>query len=84
MQSQVKKMKTKPLRLWEQLKLLIEMNYMSEPAKALDKGIYGAAVDTVGGDILAKMISMISNQGVVSCCGNVGGECLLHLCSLSF
>ena len=34
---------------------------------------YGAAVDTVGGDILAKMISMISNQGVVSCCGNVAG-----------
>ena len=47
--------------------------YMSEPIKALDKGIYGSGVDTVGGDILAKMISMISNQGVVSCCGNVGG-----------
>ena len=48
-------------------------DFMNEPAKALDKGIYGAAVDTVGGDILAKMISMISNQGVVSCCGNVAG-----------
>ena len=48
-------------------------DFMSEPAKALDKGIYGAAVDTVGGDVLAKMISMISNQGVVSCCGNVAG-----------
>ena len=47
--------------------------YMSEPTKALDKGIYASGVDTVGGDILAKMISMISNQGVVSCCGNVGG-----------
>ena len=47
--------------------------YMSEPIKALDKGIYASGVDTVGGDILAKMISMISNQGVVSCCGNVGG-----------
>ena len=47
--------------------------FMKEPAKALDKGIYGSAVDTVGGDILAKIISMISNQGVVSCCGNVGG-----------
>ena len=46
---------------------------MSEPIKALDKGIYASGVDTVGGDILAKMISMISNQGVVSCCGNVGG-----------
>ena len=47
--------------------------YISEPTKALDKGIYASGVDTVGGDILAKMISMISNQGVVSCCGNVGG-----------
>ena len=47
--------------------------FMKEPAKALDKGIYGSSVDTVGGDILAKIISMISNQGVVSCCGNVGG-----------
>ena len=48
-------------------------DYMSEPIKPLDKGIYGSAVDSVGGDMLAKMISMISNQGVVSCCGNVGG-----------
>ena len=46
---------------------------MSEPAKALDKGIYCGAVDTVGGDILAKILSMISNNGVVTCCGNVGG-----------
>ena len=48
-------------------------DYMSEPIKPLDKGIYGSAVDSVGGDMLAKMISMISNRGVVSCCGNVGG-----------
>ena len=48
-------------------------DYMSEPTKPLDKGIYASGVDTVGGDILAKMISMTSNQGVVSCCGNVGG-----------
>jgi len=48
-------------------------DFMAEPTKALDKAIYASAVDTVGGDILAKMISMISNQGVVSCCGNVGG-----------
>ena len=41
--------------------------------KPLDKGIYAGGVDTVGGDILAKMISMISNHGAISCCGNVGG-----------
>ena len=34
---------------------------------------YSAAVDTVGGDILSKMLTMIANHGVVSCCGNVAG-----------
>lgn len=48
-------------------------DFIAEPAKALDKGIYSSAVDTVGGEMLAKIISMISNHGVVSCCGNVGG-----------
>jgi alcohol dehydrogenase len=47
--------------------------YMRDPVKPLDKGIYAGGVDTVGGDILAKMISMISNHGAISCCGNVGG-----------
>ena len=41
-------------------------DYMSEPIKPLDKALYSAAVDTVGGDILAKIISMVSNHGVVS------------------
>ena len=54
-------------------KIIARDDYISEPTKPLDKGIYASGVDTVGGDILAKMISMISNQGVVSCCGNVGG-----------
>ena len=53
--------------------VLLRDKFMAEPIKALDKGIYGGAVDTVGGDILAKMLSMISNEGSVSCCGNVGG-----------
>jgi alcohol dehydrogenase len=54
-------------------KIISRDEYMSEPAKALDKGIYSGAVDTVGGEILSKILSMISNHGVVSCCGNVGG-----------
>ena len=53
--------------------VLLRDEFMAEPIKALDKGIYGGAVDTVGGDILAKMLSMISNEGSISCCGNVGG-----------
>ena len=46
---------------------------MAEPVKALDKAIYSAAVDTVGGDILSKMLSMIESHGSVACCGNVAG-----------
>ena len=54
-------------------KVIQRSDYMKEPVKALDKGLYGGAVDTVGGDILAKMISMIAMNGAISCCGNVGG-----------
>ena len=54
-------------------KVLDRNEFMSNPVKALDKGVYSSAVDTVGGEILAKIISMISNHGVVSCCGNVAG-----------
>ena len=54
-------------------KVLLKDEYMKEPTKPLDKGLYVGAVDVVGGDMLAKIISMISNHGVVSCCGNVGG-----------
>jgi acrylyl-CoA reductase (NADPH) len=54
-------------------KIISRSDFMSEPLKPLDKASYSSAVDTVGGEMLAKMISMISNNGVVSCCGNVGG-----------
>jgi len=54
-------------------KVILRDDYTNEPAKALDKAIYGGAVDTVGGEILTKMISMVANHGVVSCCGNVAG-----------
>ena len=54
-------------------KIILRDVYMSEPVKPLDKGIYAGAIDTVGGDILSKIVSMINNHGVVSCCGNVAG-----------
>ena len=54
-------------------KIIARNDFMSEPLKPLDKAVYSSAVDTVGGEMLAKMVSMISNHGIVSCCGNVGG-----------
>ena len=53
--------------------IILRDEFTNEPVKALDKAIYCGAVDTVGGEILAKIISMVANQGVVSCCGNVAG-----------
>ena len=53
--------------------ILDRNEYMSDPVKPMDKAQYSAAVDTVGGDILSKMLTMIANHGVVSCCGNVAG-----------
>ena len=54
-------------------RVLDRNEFMSNPVRALDKAVYSSAVDTVGGEILAKIISMISNHGVISCCGNVAG-----------
>jgi len=53
--------------------IILRDEFTNEPAKPLDKAIYSGAVDTVGGEILAKIISMVASQGVVSCCGNVAG-----------
>ena len=66
----------------DEKKILIKMGaneiidreeYMQDPIKPLDTGMYAGGVDTVGGDLLAKMLSMITNHGAVSCCGNVAG-----------
>jgi len=54
-------------------KVIDRNEFMAEPVKALDKAIYSAGVDTVGGDILSKMLSMIESHGNIACCGNVAG-----------
>lgn len=54
-------------------KVIDRNEFIAEPVKALDKAIYSAGVDTVGGDILSKMLSMIESHGSVACCGNVAG-----------
>ena len=54
-------------------KVINRDEFMQDPVKPMDKGIYAGGVDTVGGDMLAKMISLITNHGAVACCGNVRG-----------
>ena len=54
-------------------KIIDRTEFLSTPAKTLDRAIFSAGVDTVGGETLSKMLSMIDAHGSVSCCGNVGG-----------
>jgi len=53
--------------------LIPRSEFMNEPTKPLNKALYAGAVDTVGGEMLAKIISKIELEGSISCCGNVGG-----------
>jgi NADPH:quinone reductase-like Zn-dependent oxidoreductase len=46
---------------------------METGVRPLDKAIYAGGIDTVGGDVLSKMLSMVNNGGALSCCGNVAG-----------
>jgi putative YhdH/YhfP family quinone oxidoreductase len=53
--------------------ILIRDEYLNSPNKAIDKPLFSNAVDTVGGNILSKMLSQIHPHGLVACCGNVAG-----------
>ena len=46
------------------------MKFEEKDARPLDKGLYDGAVDTVGGNILANILSHIKPNGIVSACGN--------------
>ena len=46
---------------------------LKDLTKALERPLFSSAIDTVGGNILSKMLPQISQRGVVACCGNVAG-----------
>ena len=39
----------------------------------LSKGLYDLAIDVVGGEILSGLLTCLRRDGVIACCGNVGG-----------
>lgn len=43
-------------------------------AKPISKGLYDAAIDTVGGDILSAILKSVNYNGVVTCCGMVASN----------
>ena len=47
--------------------------FLEGGVRPLDKTAFGGGVDTVGGDILAKILSQTAQKGSVACCGNVAG-----------
>ena len=51
-------------------KNIIDTKELNIEARPLDKGLYDGAVDTVGGNVLAKILSHIKETGIVAACGN--------------
>ena len=51
-------------------KNIIKSSDLDKEARPLDKGLYDGAVDTVGGNILANILSHIKPNGIVAACGN--------------
>ena len=51
-------------------KNVIKSSDLDKDARPLDKGLYDGAVDTVGGNILANILSHIKSNGIVAACGN--------------
>ncbi len=53
--------------------IILRDEYLEAPSKSMEKPLFSSAIDTVGGNILSRMLPQISPHGVVACCGNVAG-----------
>ena len=53
--------------------VIMRDEYLETPSKAMERPLFSCAIDTVGGNVLSKMLPQISPHGVVACCGNVAG-----------
>ena len=51
--------------------IILRDDFCSEKIRPLDKTKFSAGVDTVGGEILSRIISQVDRHGVITCCGNV-------------
>jgi acrylyl-CoA reductase (NADPH) len=55
-------------------KNIIERSELAQPGRPLDKARWAAAVDTVGSQTLATVLSQTAYRGSVAACGLVGGN----------
>ncbi len=53
--------------------VILRDDFLEGPVKPLERALFSSAIDTVGGNVLSKMLTQISPHGVVACCGNVAG-----------
>jgi len=53
--------------------IILRDEYLEAPSKPMEKPLFSSAIDTVGGNILSRMLPQISPHGLVACCGNVAG-----------
>ena len=51
--------------------IIMRDDFCSEKIRSLDKTKFSAGIDTVGGEILSRIISQVERHGIVTCCGNV-------------
>ena len=64
--------KTESLKKLGASSVIDRKEFEGEP-KLLGKGLWDGVVDTVGGNILAHVISQTKHSGIVAACGNAGG-----------
>ena len=53
--------------------VILRDDFLEGPVKPMERPLFSSAIDTVGGNVLSKMLTQISPHGVVACCGNVAG-----------
>jgi len=55
-------------------KNIIDRKELESEPKLLGKGMWDGVVDTVGGNILANVISQTKHSGIIAACGNASGN----------
>jgi acrylyl-CoA reductase (NADPH) len=55
---------------------IIPRSELATPGRPLESERWAGAVDTVGGDVLARVLSATATGGAVAACGNAGGASL--------
>lgn len=64
------------LRRWGAARIIDRHAFDFDDDKPLRKATWAGAVDTVGGPILAALLTQIAHRGCVAACGNVAGTAL--------